>query len=106
MTIASTQPEDRAVGGDWFESTVQDSRGRSVRSPRTQFHCEEANQPFQSVPPVWKAVKLLWSWIDDNMAGLNSMVNWQEDEPVHRRIPWWEDMTTYLKDEVGWMSLT
>lgn len=55
---------------------------------------------------MWEAVKLLWNWIDDNMAQLNSMASWEEEEPLYKREAWWEDMTTFLKDEVGLMSLT
>jgi hypothetical protein len=67
---------------------------------------KNANVLLQSVPPVWSAVKLLWNWVDENMNDLSSMVNWHEDEPLQDRAAWWEDMTTFLASQVGWMSLT
>lgn len=58
---------------------------------------------FQSVPPVWEAVQVLWEWMD---AELVDEDNFDNAVPIGERRAWWEDMVAYLLDKVGWVSLT
>ena len=74
--------EDREIVRDYFLSAMEGPRG--------------------NVPPVWRAMKNIWSWLDDEF--VEDAVD--DNLPLSQRRTWWESMVARVMDEEGRMSLT
>jgi hypothetical protein len=58
---------------------------------------------FQSVPPVWDAIKdTIWPWIDNQLR--EDIVF--GDEELKERQPWWELMVDEIESKIGILSLS
>jgi hypothetical protein len=85
LGLVSTIHEHKHVAQSWFEQVVE----TPVRS---------------SVPPLYRALKRIWSWLE-NETELPSPS--KESQPIYKRKPWWERLVARIqKKEEETLCLT
>lgn len=78
LGMLATDPEHASVAQVWFEKVTS----TPVRS---------------SVPPLYEALKRIWTWIDAD-PNLKPPVRGRLDEDVGKRMPWWEHLVKRVQD--------
>ncbi|KAG5916768.1 hypothetical protein E4U42_007516 [Claviceps africana] len=79
LGILAILPEHRATSHKWFEEVLQ----TPVRS---------------SVPPLYAALKNIWTWIDIDCPPLLSP-DAEAAQPIHLRHAWWERVVDKVQDQ-------
>ncbi|KAK4073710.1 transcriptional regulator family: Fungal Specific TF [Trichoderma harzianum] len=78
LGMLATDPVHASVAQTWFEKVTS----TPVRS---------------SVPPLYEALKRIWTWIDSD-PNLKPPARGKLDEDVGKRIPWWEHLVKRVQD--------
>lgn len=83
LCMVAENEVDRRAGREWFETVTSDSNNRS------------------SVPPVWEAVKRMWTWFDTEF----KEEDYDDELPIGKRHAWWEDVVEMLVENEGEIAL-
>jgi len=60
----------------------------------------------QNVPPVWRAVQFMWSWLDIHHSSENTENPFSNDFDVEADSePWWEEMVGQIFEKEGKLNL-
>ncbi|KAH8810705.1 fungal-specific transcription factor domain-containing protein [Xylogone sp. PMI_703] len=85
--VVAVTPAHRTQITDWFEGLVKGTRG--------------------NVPPVWRAVKSMWTWLDVKFEDLESREQvWSGEFEVEvESDAWWEEMVRDIFQKEGKLNL-